>query len=469
MTSIPDHYAALGIDPTADPEVITAAYRALAKKFHPDTGAAAGTASPERFDAIQKAYEVLRTPESRHAYDLELLAATEAELEAHLASKRRVAVRERAARAEQAEAGPPPPDLGEIRPEPVTKPAGRAAAPPARGRQKPRRSLFPFAIPVLLMMAIGGGLAWALMPRPPAGLPLPGSQQVARSEAPATTPVITPGAGNTQAKAAEAAPQSPPAAPSAAADADVPDGPPVFGSSVTDSADAPVEEAAATPEPVPATDAGGAPSGAAEGKADRPVFGSSGELQVPASPAAAPADAVPPAAAAPAPLPKPRPSQPTRQALQQPKAQSAQPKVAAVQPRVQPAQPRVRLQYQDPPQYDPQGGYYGAEDGPPGYPQPDDYPPPGYAPPGYEPPGYAPPGYAPGGFGNLPGEGPYRLVIFERQPGQQATAWSAGVVFNSMGKCTRVGVKTVLRRTAALDPYAGSTRVWYECQQLSQR
>ena len=45
MTTIPDHYAALGIDPTADPEVITAAYRALAKKFHPDTGAAAGTAS----------------------------------------------------------------------------------------------------------------------------------------------------------------------------------------------------------------------------------------------------------------------------------------------------------------------------------------------------------------------------------------------------------------------------------------
>ena len=67
MTSIPDHYAALGIDPTADPEVITAAYRALAKKFHPDTGAAAGTASPIRFDEIQKAYEVLRTPESRHA------------------------------------------------------------------------------------------------------------------------------------------------------------------------------------------------------------------------------------------------------------------------------------------------------------------------------------------------------------------------------------------------------------------
>ena len=108
MTSIPDHYAALGIDPTADPEVITAAYRALAKKFHPDTGAAAGTASPIRFDEIQKAYEVLRTPESRHAYDLELLAATERELQAHLAAKRRVAVRE-----EQPGTSAPLPDLGD--------------------------------------------------------------------------------------------------------------------------------------------------------------------------------------------------------------------------------------------------------------------------------------------------------------------------------------------------------------------
>ena len=45
MTTIPDHYAALGIDPTADQEVITAAYRALAKKFHPDTGTVGGTAS----------------------------------------------------------------------------------------------------------------------------------------------------------------------------------------------------------------------------------------------------------------------------------------------------------------------------------------------------------------------------------------------------------------------------------------
>ena len=90
MTTIPDHYAALGIDPTADQEVITAAYRALAKKFHPDTGTVGGTASAERFDQIQRAYEVLRNPDTRHAYDLELLEATERELQEHLAAKRRV-------------------------------------------------------------------------------------------------------------------------------------------------------------------------------------------------------------------------------------------------------------------------------------------------------------------------------------------------------------------------------------------
>ena len=34
-----DHYAALGVAPDADHEVIKAAFRALAKKYHPDTAA----------------------------------------------------------------------------------------------------------------------------------------------------------------------------------------------------------------------------------------------------------------------------------------------------------------------------------------------------------------------------------------------------------------------------------------------
>lgn len=431
MTSIPDHYAALGIDPTADPEVITAAYRALAKKFHPDTGAAAGTASPERFDAIQQAYEVLRSPESRHAYDLELLAATEAELEQHIAAKRRVVVRE-------PEPAPPPPDLGDIRPEPAMPPRGRGAPPPGASRRSP---LFAYAIPLLLMFAVGGGAAWLLLPEGPAAPP---QQAVSEAKpAPEADPV------------AEATPASQPAVTPPAATAAADDGPPVFGSTGAEADPPQVEEAAATPAP-------GASNSAA--KSDKPSFGSTlgdaaGATADAVTADVATAEATTADAVAPPPVPKPRPAQPVRPATAKPAQKTAQAQVQA--------QPKAKLTYQNPPRYNP---------------QPDGYPPPGYPAPGYEPPGYdpgydpraqydPPPGfesdaYAPPGF-RPPGEGPYRLVIFERQPGRQATAWSAGVVFKSIGKCTRQGVKAVLRRTSGLGP--DGTRVWYECQQLSQR
>ncbi|MEY3080355.1 MAG: hypothetical protein RJA94_340, partial [Pseudomonadota bacterium] len=230
MTTIPDHYAALGIDPTADQEVITAAYRALAKKFHPDTGAAGGTASAERFDQIQQAYEVLRTPESRHAYDLELLAATEAELQAHIASKRRVAVRERVREAERGAAAPEI-DLGDIRPEPAVSPRG--GQPPA-GR-KPR-ALFPFVVPLLLVAMVGGAAAWMFLPAGPEAPPLPGAEkQVVAEASPAPAPQP---AATTAPKADQPAPQ--PKADSAEAAA------PVFGSAAVNGAPQ-VKQAAATP------------------------------------------------------------------------------------------------------------------------------------------------------------------------------------------------------------------------------
>jgi DnaJ domain len=69
MEDLPDHYAALGISSTADQEVIAAAYRALAKKFHPDSGTSRGSASPERFAAVQDAWETLGEPERRRRYD----------------------------------------------------------------------------------------------------------------------------------------------------------------------------------------------------------------------------------------------------------------------------------------------------------------------------------------------------------------------------------------------------------------
>ena len=60
-----DYYAVLGIIKDADPEVIKAAYRALAKKHHPDTSGG----SAERFLQIRRAWEVLSNPDLRRAFD----------------------------------------------------------------------------------------------------------------------------------------------------------------------------------------------------------------------------------------------------------------------------------------------------------------------------------------------------------------------------------------------------------------
>ena len=442
MTTIPDHYAALGIDPTADPEVITAAYRALAKKFHPDTGAAAGTASPERFDEIQRAYEVLRNPDTRHAYDLELLEATERELQQHIAAKRRVVVRE----PERASAAPPPDlDLGDIRPEPAVPPRAAAAA-----RARKPRSLMPFLVPLLLVAMLGGGAAALFLPAGPEAPPLPAAveKQVAATPEEGNAPAAPPAPATAQSS------KPAPAEPQGGAET------PVFGSPAADGAAQASQQAATTAEPAsappPATPAAG-----------KPVFGSLGSEvaaapdtadAVEAAPAAAPEDPEGPAAAqVPPPVPKAKPAQPVKQA-QKPATKPAQKQAQPVQKKAA-QQPRARLAYQDPPEY---------------FPEPDGFPPP---PPGMEPPGFEPDGPPPGYFddedmpppGFRPGPGPYRLVIWERQPGRQATAWSAGVVFKSMGKCTRQGVKAVLRRTGGMDGYGDGTRVWYECQQLSQR
>ena len=69
MADVPkDLYAALGVARDATPEVIRKAYRALAKKHHPDLnpGDAAAEAT---FKDIQRANEILSNPEKRRQYD----------------------------------------------------------------------------------------------------------------------------------------------------------------------------------------------------------------------------------------------------------------------------------------------------------------------------------------------------------------------------------------------------------------
>jgi uncharacterized membrane protein (DUF485 family) len=62
-----DLYRILQVDPRAEPEVIEAAYRRLARKYHPDVNRSADSA--ERMKELNAAYEVLRHPAYRAAYD----------------------------------------------------------------------------------------------------------------------------------------------------------------------------------------------------------------------------------------------------------------------------------------------------------------------------------------------------------------------------------------------------------------
>jgi curved DNA-binding protein len=62
-----DYYATLGVDRGATREEIQRAYRALARKHHPDIDKSPG--STQRFAQINEAHDVLHDPEKRKRYD----------------------------------------------------------------------------------------------------------------------------------------------------------------------------------------------------------------------------------------------------------------------------------------------------------------------------------------------------------------------------------------------------------------
>ena len=62
-----DYYKILGVERSADEAQIKKAYRKLARKYHPDVSKEKD--AEERFKEVAEAYEVLKDPEKRKAYD----------------------------------------------------------------------------------------------------------------------------------------------------------------------------------------------------------------------------------------------------------------------------------------------------------------------------------------------------------------------------------------------------------------
>lgn len=88
MTAPRDPYKALQVDPEAEDEVIAAAYRRLARKYHPDV--ASNPEAAARMATINAAWAVIGDPSARAAYDRQR-AATERERAAREAMARHAA------------------------------------------------------------------------------------------------------------------------------------------------------------------------------------------------------------------------------------------------------------------------------------------------------------------------------------------------------------------------------------------
>ena len=67
VTTATDPYAVLQVLPNAEQEVITAAFKALALKYHPDHDGTRRAA--DKMAALNRAYALLRDPTARAAFD----------------------------------------------------------------------------------------------------------------------------------------------------------------------------------------------------------------------------------------------------------------------------------------------------------------------------------------------------------------------------------------------------------------
>lgn len=66
---VPNYYEILGVDRSAEQEVIDAAYLAMMRRYHPDTFTGLKAEGERRAKQLNEAYATLRDAERRRAYD----------------------------------------------------------------------------------------------------------------------------------------------------------------------------------------------------------------------------------------------------------------------------------------------------------------------------------------------------------------------------------------------------------------
>ena len=68
-TRMPDYYSTLGVDRKASEEDVKKAYKALAKKWHPDKNPDNQEVATRKFKEVSEAYQVLGDSVKRREYD----------------------------------------------------------------------------------------------------------------------------------------------------------------------------------------------------------------------------------------------------------------------------------------------------------------------------------------------------------------------------------------------------------------
>jgi curved DNA-binding protein CbpA len=98
-----DHYAALGVAFDVDEKALAKAHRKLALKLHPDKNPDDPSAS-DKFEAMQRSFEVLRNRETRAAFDKVFMARMRQKLRHEQMDSKRRAFKESLERRERAAA-----------------------------------------------------------------------------------------------------------------------------------------------------------------------------------------------------------------------------------------------------------------------------------------------------------------------------------------------------------------------------